>query len=170
MAASIPICGAAAQSGSALSPCFNACPTPSGFTRARRNPSNAIPGNERGIVERKIWGNSLRPKRRTSDDSRRPITACELNVGVLYIYILAYPRKALDQFEHYSSSPARINKSPGGVNCASAAVPHLRHPKRSPPEYGFQASDWILFWSANRRDCRRSSLRARSAAGHALFG
>jgi Flp pilus assembly protein TadD len=67
-----------------------------------RNPSNAIAGNELGIVERRLgkFAEAEAAYQRTiaAEPNYAP---AYLNLGVLYDLYLAQPKKALDQFEHY---------------------------------------------------------------------
>lgn len=68
-----------------------------------RNPANAVAGSELGIVERKLgkFAEAEATYQRTIavEPSYAPVY---LNLGVLYDLYLAEPKKALEQFEHYT--------------------------------------------------------------------
>ncbi len=80
-----------------------------------RNPDSAVASNELGIAERKLgkFAEAEAAYQRTIAIEPNYAPAY-LNLGVLYDLYLAEPQKALEQFEHYLSSPARTNKSPVG--------------------------------------------------------
>jgi tetratricopeptide (TPR) repeat protein len=67
-----------------------------------RKPTNAVAGNELGIVERKLGKFAQAEEAYQRTIAAEPnYAAAHLNLGVLYDLYLAQPQKALDEFERY---------------------------------------------------------------------